>query len=141
MVNNNNSQVSFVCSVSDPELVMIAAVMTLGITASLTYYALTTKTDFTMMGASLFIFGMALMLFGLFLSLFQSRLMNILYSVLGVILYGFYLVYDIQLLVGGRDEEFDMDDYVIASIQIYLDVVLLFLKILEILNEIMNKKD
>ena len=33
-----------------------------------------------------------------------------------------------------------MDDYVIASIQIYLDVVILFLKILEILNEIMGKK-
>ena len=90
------------CSVSDPELVMIAAVMTLGITASLAVYALTTKTDFTMMGASLFIFGMALLLFGMFLALFHNRLLHILYCVFGVVLYGFYLVYDIQLLVGGK---------------------------------------
>jgi FtsH-binding integral membrane protein len=90
--------------------------MTLGITLSLTYYALTTKTDFTMMGASLFILGMALLLFGLFVSFFQSRVMHVLYCAFGVVLYGFYLVYDVQLLVGGRAEEFDMDDYVVASI-------------------------
>jgi FtsH-binding integral membrane protein len=91
-----------VCSVSEPQLVLIAAVMTLGITASLTYYAMTTKTDFTMMGASLFIFGMALMLFGIIVGLFQSRVMHVVYCSFGVILYGFYLVYDVQLLVGGR---------------------------------------
>ena len=90
--------------------------MTLGITLSLTVYALTTKTDFTAMGASLFIFGMALLLFGLFASLFHSKILNILYCSFGVILYGFYLVYDIQLLVGGKVYEYDMDDYVIASI-------------------------
>lgn len=44
--------------------------MTLGITLALTYYACTTKTDFTMMGGSLFIFGMALFLFGLFALIF-----------------------------------------------------------------------
>ena len=42
--------------------------------------------------------------------------MHVLYCAFGVVLYGFYLVYDVQLLVGGRAEEFDMDDYVVASI-------------------------
>lgn len=32
------------------ELVLAAAILTLGITAALTYYACTTKSDFTMMG-------------------------------------------------------------------------------------------
>jgi FtsH-binding integral membrane protein len=71
--------------------------MTLGITFALTLYALTTKTDFTMMGATLFIFGMGLFLFGIFAALFggMTKTVNILYCTLGVILYGFYLVYDI----------------------------------------------
>lgn len=82
---------------SDPKLVMIAAVMTLGITASLTLYALTTKTDFTMMGASLFICGMALLLFGLFAGFLggMTPVTNVIYCTLGVVLYGFYLVYDV----------------------------------------------
>jgi len=69
--------------------------MTLGITAALTVYALTTKTDFTMMGASLFIFGFALLLFGIILCFFDSPVLHIVYCTIGVIFYGFYLVYDI----------------------------------------------
>ena len=88
-------KVSFVCSNSDPDLVFIASVMTLGITVALTLYAVTTKTDFTMMGATFFILGMALMLFGIFLSFYSNKLMNIIYCVFGIILYGFYLVYDV----------------------------------------------
>jgi FtsH-binding integral membrane protein len=76
-------------------LVFIASVMTLGITVALTLYAVTTKTDFTMMGATFFILGMALMLFGIFLSFYSNKLMNIIYCVFGIILYGFYLVYDV----------------------------------------------
>ena len=54
--------VSFACSnVNDPLIVMIAAGMTLGITLALTVYALTTKSDFTMMGGAFFIFGIGLL--------------------------------------------------------------------------------
>ena len=105
--------------------------MTLGITFSLTLYALTTKTDFTAMGASLFIFGMAFALFGLLGIMFgMGSLMHLIYCTVGVILYGFYLVYDIQLLVGGKSNEYDYDDYVVASMQIYIDVIQMFLYIL-----------
>jgi FtsH-binding integral membrane protein len=69
--------------------------MTLGITLSLTLYALTTKSDFTMMGATFFILGMALMMFGIALSFFHNYVGHIIYCTLGIILYGFYLVYDI----------------------------------------------
>ena len=71
--------------------------MTLGITLALTFYAVTTKTDFTMMGATLFICGMALLLFGIIAALFGglTKIVNIFYCTLGVILYGFYLVYDV----------------------------------------------
>ena len=42
--------VSFTCINSDPTFVLIAAIMTLGITFSITVYALTTKSDFTIYG-------------------------------------------------------------------------------------------
>ena len=90
--------VSFACSsVNDPLIVMIAAGMTLGITRALTVYALTTKSDFTMMGGAFFIFGIGLLLFGLFGSLFFNRcpILHIFYCLIGVIFYGLYLVYDI----------------------------------------------
>jgi len=117
--------------------------MTLGITFSLTYYALTTTTDFTVYGGVLFVLGMGLMLFGLGAYFVGAKhgIVNILYCTAGVIVYGFYLIYDIQLIAGGKTHEYTYDDYVIASVQIYLDIIIMFLKILEILNEIFGKKD
>ena len=78
-------------------MVLVAALMTLGITLSLTYYALTTTTDFTMYGGTLFILGMALMLFGFCMYMFGAKTgtLNLIYCTAGVIVYGFYLIYDI----------------------------------------------
>ena len=97
--------VSFACNTSNPNLVLIAALMTLGITLALTIYALTTKTDFTLYGGMFFIIGMGLFLFALFASMFggMTPIIHIFFCCVSVILYGMYLVYDIQLLVGGKD--------------------------------------
>ena len=48
----------------------------------------------------------------------------------------FYIVYDTQLIVGGEHKKimFHTDDYVLASVSLYLDVINLFLMILRLLN-------
>ena len=51
------------CSRFNPQTVLIAAIMTLGITFSITIYAIFTKTDITMKGGSLFIFGVQIKYF------------------------------------------------------------------------------
>ena len=68
--------------------------MTLGITVSLTIYACTTKKDFTMMGGSLFILSVALLMFGIFAALYGGVFLHKVYCLFGVILYGFFLIYD-----------------------------------------------
>ena len=89
--------VSLIASFYDPYIVLAAAVMTLGIVVALTIYAVTTKKDFTMMGGTLFIMLMALMLMGMLMFLVGAKtgIINIVYCTLGVIVYGFYLIYDI----------------------------------------------
>jgi len=134
--------VSFACSsVGEPKIVIMAAVMTLGMTLSLTIYACTTKKDFTMLGSSLFVFCTALLLFGIFMGIFHawSKPLYILYTTLGVIFYGFYLCYDTQLIMGGKENEIDLDDYIIGAIMIYLDVIIIFLKILSLLKTVLGK--
>lgn len=131
--------VSFACSsVEEPKIVIMAATMTLVMTLSLTVYAFTTKTDFTMMGSTLFIVSTGLLMFGIFMWAFSdwNKPLYILYTALGVIVYGFYLVYDTQLIMGGNEEEIDLDDYIIGAIMIYLDIVIIFLKLLTLLKEL-----
>lgn len=57
-----------------------------------------------------------------------------LYNVLGLILYSFYLIYDTQLIMGGKRYGLSLDDYVVAAIIIYLDIIMIFLYILSLLG-------
>ncbi len=128
--------VSFICSISDPKLVFMAAIMTGAMTISLSIYAYTTKTDFTMMGGLYFILSCGFILL-LFFSLFtQNKFIHILISVCGVCLYGLYLVYDTQLLFGKHEFRHEIDDYILASFMLYTDIIQIFLYILELLNSL-----
>jgi FtsH-binding integral membrane protein len=49
-----------------------------------------------------------------------------------VIIYSLYLVYDTQLMIGKFDNEYSVDDYVFAAINIYLDIINLFIYILRL---------
>ena len=87
--------VAAVCAFTKPELVGMAALMTLGICLALFVYALTTKTDFTTLGGVLFVCCFGLFIVGIFLMFTNNNTAHIIYSGLGVILFGFYLIYDV----------------------------------------------
>jgi FtsH-binding integral membrane protein len=126
--------VSFICSVSSPRLVFMAASMTVGITLVLTYYACTTKEDFTLCGSLLFIGAGIMMMFSIFLIFTQNRILHIIMCCFGVGVYSLYLVYDTQLLLGNKRSSLDYDDYIIGALMLYVDIIQLFLNLLEILQ-------
>ena len=109
--------------------------MTLAVTLALTIYALTTKTDFTMCGGFFFVGTMLLLMFGLFYFIYPSKVMYNMYCIGGVLLYGFYLIYDTQLIAGGKRYELSMDDYVIGALMLYIDIIQMFLYILQLLSK------
>ena len=54
------------------------------------------------------------------------------------VIYSIYILIDTQLILGGKNKELTMDDYVLGSVILYVDIISLFLKILQILGK---KKD
>jgi len=115
------------------DLVLIALGLTAGMTFALTLYAMTTKSDITTWGGTLFALAMGL-LFMSILALFTSlKWVHIIISVLTIICYAIYLVFDTQLIMGGKRFQLEIDDYIIAALQLYLDVIILFLEILKLL--------
>lgn len=122
--------VAFCCAaVKDPELVMSAAFMTAGIVCGLTLYAMTTKHDFSVLGGMLYVIGSAMLIFGLF-SYLLGPTVRLIYCFLGVILFGFYLVFDTQLILGGKRYELDKEDYIFGAVILYLDIINIFLYLL-----------
>jgi len=77
-----------------PETVIIAAVMTLAVTAGLTLYAFFTKTDYTYCGGILAASTCVLFLGGFFVIVFNSYWLNMVYNGIGLIIYSIYLIYD-----------------------------------------------
>ena len=127
--------VSTLCGLTNPKLVLMAASMTCFITIALTFYACTTKTDFTVCNSLLFIGSCIMLLFGIFVFFTQSKIMHIAMCCFGVFLYSIYLVYDTQLIIGNKENRLDYDDYILGALMLYLDIINLFIYLLQILKE------
>lgn len=122
-------------AVNDPLLVVQAAFMTAGLVLGLTLYAVTTKRDFTVFAGLLWAVGSIFLIFSLF-SVFFGATMRLIYCALGVALFSVYLIFDTQLIIGGKDRyaQIGEDDYIMGAIILYLDIINLFVFILQMLT-------
>jgi FtsH-binding integral membrane protein len=130
--------VSCITAFTDPESVFIAAALTAAIVIALTIYAFTTKTDFTICGGLLFAALMALFIGGLLAAIFRSRYLTILISAFSVVLFSIYLIYDTQLILGKGELKLTIDDYIFAAMNLYLDIIRIFLEILRLISAARN---
>lgn len=128
--------VSASCMHIQPIIVLEAACLTATVVVAITLYAFTTKTDFTVFGPLIYIFGLVFAVAGLLMSAFGYT-HNLLYCSIGAIFFSFYLLFDTQMIMGGDSKryQFDEDSYILAAVTLYLDIINIFLYILEILDE------
>ena len=111
----------------------MAAGMTSGMTTALTIYACTTKTDFTVCGSLFFVISVGmimLMVVSMFMT-FASWMEPVISAAL-VVVYGLYLIYDTQLIAGGKNHELSHDDYIVGALLIYVDIMMLFVELLRL---------
>ena len=133
--------VSYICaSVNSPKIVIAAAFMTAGVVLSLTLYAFTTETDFTVFGGLAFVLTAVFCLFGIF-SFYFGPTMNLIYCSIGVLLFGFYLIMDTQLIIGDSKYNLDRDDYILGAIILYLDIINIFMYLLQIFSQMFGNKE
>ena len=103
--------------------------------SGLSIYAWQTNIDYSTKGNYLLISLLLLFLLGFFNLFLQLTFIQILYPVLGVGVFSFYIIYDTQLILGRQTIKYKPDDYMIASINLYLDIINMFVYILEMINE------
>ena len=124
------------CAFFDPQDVIAAAILTIAATIGLTVYAIRTKDDFSYLGGLLFCF--------MFLSIFTIGFYfwiraTIFWLALGVLVYSLYIIYDTQLIMGNVGVEYSIDDYCFAALNLYIDIIYLFLRILQIIAMLKGK--
>jgi FtsH-binding integral membrane protein len=118
-----------------PISVLVCAGLTMLIVFALTMYACFTKRDMTMMGGFLFCFSIILIFLGIVGFFFTSYFYQMFLNSLGVLLMSLYLIFDTQLVVGNKRNLIDVDDYILGALNIYLDIISLFLRILKLFGK------
>lgn len=132
---------SFLLAVSTscfaPGDVMLAVGITATICLALSLFALQTKYDLTMMGGVLIACLVALVIFSFMAIFVGGRIVTMIYASLGAVLFSVYLIYDTQLMLGGNHKyAISPEEYIFATLNLYLDIIHIFLDILSILGVI-----
>ncbi|KAJ8977519.1 hypothetical protein NQ317_017137 [Molorchus minor] len=113
-------------------VVLQALLLTLIVLGGLTLYTFQTKHDFSAMHSALFS-GLCILLIGGFMQMFvQSSLFEIGISLGGALVFSLFVIFDTQLIMKTLSPE----EYILATINLYMDIVNLFLYILRILQAV-----
>ncbi|XP_019946881.2 protein lifeguard 1 [Paralichthys olivaceus] len=118
------------------EAVLWAVGATALVSFALTVFAMQSKWDFTAVNGSLWVFAWTLFSFALLCAILRSQYLYIAYACLGTLLFSLYLVFDTQLILGGKHRKYEVspEEYVFAALNLYLDIVSLFLLLLQLIG-------
>lgn len=111
----------------------LCAVMVLG----LTVFAFQTKYDFVSWAGAMFFVFLGAAAFGLLRLFFpRSALVETIYAGVMAAIFAIYIVIDTQLIVGRGKIQLTTDQYIIACLMLYIDIINLFLQLLKLLSEL-----
>ena len=115
--------------------------MTAVITITLSVYAFFTKADFTAIcGPFLCIGVMICVTMSIMMSIICWGVMDYpewwypFSAGMGLILYSMFLLYDTQLIAGGRKYQLSLDDYIVGALILYIDIIMIFVELLRLLG-------
>lgn len=132
-------QVAAITSYYDTKAVISAFIVTAAIVLGCATLAFS-KIDVTKWYSALSMVTLAFIVVSLIGVFFVGRNWTILaISFFGALLFSAWLVIDLQMIMGGKSLSLTPDDWVFASISIYLDVVQIFLYILQIIGAMQDR--
>lgn len=119
----------------DTEAVMLAVAICSVICLGLTIFAFQTKIDFTTCSGFLFVSLLILIIFGFVAIIFPGKIMQLIYASAAALIFSLYLVFDTQLMIGGKHRySISPEEYIFATLNLYLDIINIFMSILEIIG-------
>ncbi|XP_023031937.1 protein lifeguard 1 isoform X1 [Drosophila willistoni] len=115
--------------------VLMAVGITAAVSLGLTLFALQTKFDFTMCGGVLVCCLVVFIIFGIVAIFVSGKIFAMVYASLGALLFSVYLVYDTQLMLGGKHKySISPEEYIFAALNLYLDIINIFMYLLAIIG-------
>ena len=111
---------------------MFSLFLTLVMVISLIFYAKYAKSDFTIYGVVLNSFLWSIIFGGIALIFYSDPFLDFSIRITSIVCFSGYILYDTQLLIGKRRNEYSIDDYIFVALNLYIDIINLFLDILKL---------
>ncbi|KAK2724907.1 protein lifeguard 1-like isoform X4 [Artemia franciscana] len=119
--------------------VVLAVGICAAVCLALTIFAMQTKVDFTALGGILLCCTVVLFIFGIVAIFIPGNTVRLVYASLGALLFSVYLVFDVQLMMGGKHKySISPEEYIFAALNLYVDIVNIFMFILSIIGNSRN---
>ena len=132
---------SSLCAFFTPTLVATAIAITAAMTLGVLAFATAPSTNLITSARVISILALALTCSGILLIFVHILLLEWFYLLGGLVVYGFSLAFHFQLVIGNKlGVEFSVDDYIQASLLLYLDIVRIFVRILILLAKLTGKE-
>lgn len=127
------------CISKGTEIVLLALALTSTIFISLTIYVIYSKQDFSFLGGFLFVGLIANIVLGFIGWLFSLSFMAWITSIFGIFIFTGYILYDTDQIVNKVElQHVDLGTALMGALDLYLDVINLFLHILQLLLLLMG---
>lgn len=126
--------VGMIASFYDTEIVIMAVGITTTVCFTVVIFSMQTRYDFTSCMGVLLVSMVVLVLFALLCIFIRSRILEIVYASLGALLFTCFLAVDTQLLLGNKQLSLSPEEYVFAALNLYTDIINIFLYILSIIG-------
>eukprot|EP00667_Euglena_gracilis_P020568 EG_transcript_22299 len=115
------------------DVLISAAGLTMAVFLCLTTFVLLSKKDFSFLGGFLFTVLFIMIGWGLLNIIFGWKV-HFIYSAMGALLFSGFILYDTSCIL----LKYSYDEHIVASIQLYLDIINLFLHLLQLLSSNRN---
>ncbi|XP_007566115.1 fas apoptotic inhibitory molecule 2b isoform X2 [Poecilia latipinna] len=126
----------FVSSFYNTKSVMLCLGITALVCLSVTVFSFQSKIDVTSCQGVLFSLCMAMLLCAITISIVVPfgyvPWLHAIYAVIGAILFTLFLAFDTQLLLGNKRYAISPEEYIFATLSLYLDIIYLFSFLLQL---------
>ncbi|XP_075318216.1 fas apoptotic inhibitory molecule 2b [Odontesthes bonariensis] len=128
----------FVSSFYNTKSVMLCLGITALVCLSVTVFSFQSRVDVTSCHGVLFSLTMVMLLCAITMSIVVPfgyvPWLHAIYAVIGAILFTLFLAFDTQLLLGNKRYSLSPEEYIFATLSLYLDIIYLFSFLLQIMG-------
>lgn len=118
------------------DILYISIIITTGTTTSLILYSFIATTDFTEYYTYVVAIFMCLIFIGIVNIFFNNTIIQVIISGGGALVFACFIIFDMQMILGQKHikYKYSIDDFILAAMSLYLDVINMFLYIIQFLT-------